>query len=81
MQKAKRRSPVVTVYVTLNGNGHSNGHKASSWMPGDPIENHPLADLIGSHANDPYWDEFVQIMADNRQKQLERDLKNLEDAE
>ena len=82
MQKVKRRSPVVVyVPVTHSGNGHSNGHKPSPWKPGDPIENHPLANLMGSHKDDPTWDEYVQIMADLRREELERDLKYLDELE
>ena len=92
MQKVKRRSPVVVyVPVTRNGNGngngngsgHSNGsgHKKPRWVPGDPIENHPLAGLAGSHKDDPTWDEYVQIMADLRREELERDLKYLDELE
>ncbi len=82
-QKAKRRiktlsTKTLSVPTARNGNGFHRNYKNHSWVPGDPIENHPLADLMGSHANDPYWDEFIQIMKDLRREELERDLKNLE---
>ncbi len=75
MQKAKRRTRPAPVAVSRNGNGF---HKHYTWVPGDPPEKHPLAAVAGSFKDDPFWDEFVQIMKDERQKQLERDLKNLE---
>jgi len=74
--KAKRRTKTVSVPAnTRNGNGF---HKNHPWMPGDPVEANPLASIAGSYKDDPFWDEFVQIMKDERQKELERDLKNLE---
>ena len=76
MQKAKHRTK--TVYVPAypqNGNGY---HKEDTWKVGDPPEKHPLYSAAGAFKDDPFWDEFVQIMKDERQKELERDLKNLE---
>lgn len=40
-------------------------------MP-QPIPNHPLAGAAGSFADDPFWDEFVQLMEDERRKIDER---------
>ncbi len=83
MQKAKHRAYTVTkvVYVPTypqNGNGF---HKNEGWMPGDPVELHPLYSAAGAFKDDPTWDEFVQIMKDERQKELERDLKWLDEEE
>ncbi len=89
-QKAKRRiktlstktlsTKTLSVPTARNGNGfHRDLPTNRSWVPGDPIENHPLASLAGSHKGDPTWDEFIQIMKDLRREELERDLKNLED--
>ena len=78
--KAKRRTKLVSS-PHRNGtgnNGHSNGFHKREWQPGDPPELHPLAHLVGSHKDDPYWDEYIQLMKDLRREELERDLKNLE---
>ena len=32
-----------------------------------PVE-HPLASVLGSFADDPFWDEFVQLMEEERRK-------------
>ena len=55
-------------------NGSTNGsHK------GDPEpllgRNHPLASVAGSFKDDPFWDEFIQIMKDERRKEDERDFE------
>jgi hypothetical protein len=78
--KAKHRTKTTTkiVYVPApaqNGNGF---HKNDTWVPGDSVEDNPIARIAGSYKDDPFWGEFVQIMKDERQKELERDLKNLE---
>ena len=80
MQKAKHRASTVTkiIYVPTypqNGNGY---HKEDKWVVGDPPEKHPLAGIAGSYKDDPFWDEFIQTMQEERQKELARDLKNLE---
>lgn len=81
-QKAKRRTKMLSVPVARNGRNGNGFHKDlptnRSWVPGDPIENHPLASLAGSHKDDPPWDEFIQIMKDLRREELERDLRYLE---
>ncbi len=74
--KAKRRTKSALVPANNhNGNGF---HKDYAWVPSNSIEANPLARIAGSYKDDPFWDEFVQIMKDERQKELERDLKNLE---
>ena len=84
MQKAKRRTPATitkVVYVPTypqNGNGV---HKETSWMPGDPPELHPLFSVIGSHKDDPYWEEHIALMKKLREEELERDRKWLDEAE
>ena len=76
-QKAKRRtSPAPIAKSVSNGNGF---HKDGSWLLGDPIPNHPLASIAGSYKDDPFWDEFVQAMADARREEEERFLKDRED--
>ncbi len=76
MQKAKHRTKIVSVPAhSQNGNGF---HKNHEWVPGDSVEDNPIARIAGSYKDDPFWDEFIQILKDDRQKELERDLKNLE---
>lgn len=76
MQKAKRRTKIVYVPApSRNGNGF---HKNDEWVPGESVEDNPIARIAGSYKDDPFWDEFIQILKDERQKELERDLKNLE---
>ncbi len=41
-------------------------------MPGDPPELHPLFSSFGAFKDDPFWDEFVQAMDDERRKIDER---------
>ena len=75
-QHAKRRTKAVSqAPQSSNGNGT---HKTARWIPGDPIENHPLASAMGAFKDDPTWEEFIQHMKDFRREELERDLKNLE---
>ena len=74
--KAKRRTKSVSVPPNNhNGNGF---HKDYASVSSTSIEANPLASIAGSYKDDPFWDEFVQIMKDERQKELERDLKNLQ---
>lgn len=76
-QKAKRRTKIASLADPIrNGNGF---HKNHAWVPGDPIENHPLAGVAGSFKDDPFWDEFIQIMKDERRKEDERYFKDLEE--
>jgi hypothetical protein len=76
-QKAKRRTKGIPVVRPIhNGNGF---HKNHSWVPGDPIENHPLAGAMGAFKDDPLWDEFIQAMKDARHEEDERYFKTLED--
>ncbi len=42
------------------------GVKTSSGSPDALGKNHPLAKLAGSYQNDPFWDEFIQVMQDAR---------------
>jgi hypothetical protein len=44
-RKAKRRTKIAPVATAHNGNGF---HKNHSWVPGDPVENHPLASIAGA---------------------------------
>ena len=82
-QKAKSRRPGAgRVGVPLqqkNGtNSSSNGvHKAG---PAPPLlgKDHPLASVAGSFKDDPFWDEFIQIMKDERRKEDERYFKELD---
>ena len=75
-QQAKRRTKAVPQAPHLsNGNGF---HNTVPRLPGDPLENHPLASIAGSHRNDPHWAEYVQVMKELRREELERDMKNLE---
>ena len=74
MQKAKHRPNTVTKIVRVeaparNGNGT---HSKHGWMPGDPPELHPLFSSFGAFKDDPFWDEFVQAMEDERRKLDER---------
>ncbi len=74
--KAKRRTrPFPVPANNRNGNGF---HANDAWVSGASVEDNPIASIAGSYKDDPFWDEFVQIMKDERQKELERDLKNLE---
>ena len=81
-QNAKSRRPGGHVAVPppqKNGtNGSTNGfHKAG---PEPPLlgKDHPLASVAGSFKDDPFWDEFIQIMKDERRKEDERDFKELD---
>jgi len=79
MQKAKHRTRVVYVPTpSQNGNGF---HKNHSWVPGDPVEEHPLYSAMGAFKDDPIFEESVQLMKKLRQEELERDLKWLDEAE
>lgn len=83
MQKAKHRTITVTktVYAptySQNGNGV---HKEDNWKVGDLPEKHPLFGVIGSHEDDPYWEEHIALMKKLREEELERDLKWLDEAE
>ena len=66
-QKAKsrrlgvKRAVVMPPHDNLS-NGSTNGfHKteAQSSLLG---ENHPLAKIAGSFKDDPFWDEFIQLI-------------------
>ena len=86
-QKAKSRRPgagdAATAPPQSNGtNGSTNGstndfHKAD---PEPPLlgKDHPLASVAGSFKDDPFWDEFIQIMKDERRKEDERYFKELD---
>ena len=83
MQKAKRRTQTITKIVHVptypqNGNGV---HKDDTWKVGDPFEKHPLFSSIGSHKDDPYWEDHVALMKKLREEELERDLRVLDEAE
>ena len=75
MQKAKHRTSPMTkiVYVPTypqNGNGSykDDYQKDDNWMPGDPPEKQPLFSSMGAFKDDPFWDEFVQAMDNERRK-------------
>jgi len=77
--KAKRRTKAISP-PHLNGSKNgSNGFHKREWQVGDPPELHPLAHLAGSHKDDPYWDEYIQLMKDLRREELARDLEALKD--
>lgn len=70
MQKAKRRTNAMPA---LDGAQNGSGvHKNDTWKPGDPPELHPLFSSFGAFKDDPFWDEFVQAMDDERRKIDER---------
>lgn len=82
-QKAKSRRPgagrIAVSLQSSGANGSTNGfHKAD---PEPPLlgKDHPLASIAGSYKDDPFWDEFIQIMKDARREEDERYLKDLED--
>lgn len=83
-QKAKSRRPgagrvAVTPPQNNSGNGSTSGfHKAD---PQPPLlgKDHPLAGAMGAFKDDPFWDEFVQLMKDARREEDERYFKDLED--
>ncbi len=79
MQKAKHRTKIVSIPIpSQNGNGF---HKNYSWVPGDPVETHPLYSAMGAFKDDPFQEELAQIMKDLRREELERDLRWLDEAE
>ena len=41
-------------------------------------KNHPLASVMGAFNDDPFWDEFIQLMKDARREENERDFKELD---
>ena len=65
MQKAKHRTKAASASSAPQ---NSNGSHLSSWMPGDPPELHPLFSSFGAFKDDPFWDEFVQAMDEERRK-------------
>ncbi len=75
-QKAKQTKTAQVANSAQNGNGF---HKNHSWVPGDPVETHPLAGIAGSYQDDPFWDEFQQAMRDARREEDERDFQGLKD--
>jgi len=86
-QKAKSRRPAAArAAITPHGNGTngSNGKNGFHEENDDPPllgKNHPLAHIMGSYKDDPFWDEFVQLMKDARREQNERDFKELDRSE
>jgi len=81
--KAKRRTKsIIETTTPPHLNGHKNGNNGfhkREWQVGDPPELHPLAHLMGSHKDDPDWDEYIQLMKDLRREELARDLEALKD--
>lgn len=83
-QKAKSRRPATARLAapphsnkTNGSSGKSGSHEANT----DPPmlgKNHPLAHIMGSYKDDPFWDEFVQLMKDARREENERDFKELD---
>ena len=69
MQKAKHRAKAASAPSAAQNDNNSH---LSSWMPGDPPELHPLFSSFGAFKDDPFWDEFVQAMDDERRKIDER---------
>lgn len=83
-QKAKSRRPAAArIAAPHHGNGTngSDGRNGSHGADADPPllgKNHPLAHIAGSYKDDPFWDEFVQLMKDARREENERDFKELD---
>ena len=83
-QKAKSRRPgtgriAVTPPQNSAANGSTNGvHKAEA-QPPLLGKDHPLAKIAGSYKDDPFWDEFIQLVKDARREEDERYLKDLKD--
>jgi len=81
-QKAKSRRPAAARAAAPHSNGMngSNGKNGVHEVNTDPPmlgKNHPLAHVAGSFKDDPFWDEFIQLMKDARREENERDFKEL----
>ncbi len=83
-QKAKSRRPGggrVPVMPSQNNaaNGSTNGFHQADPQPPLLGKDHPLASAMGAFKDDPFWDEFIQLMKDARREEDERYFKELED--
>lgn len=83
-QKAKSRRPgagrvAVTPPQSDAVNGSTNGFHQADPQPPLLGKDHPLAKVAGSFKDDPFWDEFIQLMKDARREEDERYFKELED--
>ncbi len=87
-QKAKSRRPrtrrgAVTPPRNTAANGSTNGSTNGFHQAGPPPpllgKDHPLASAMGAFKDDPFWDEFIQLMKDARREEDERYFKELED--
>ena len=84
-QKAKIRRPggrIAGSAPQSNGTNGSANNGANGFHKADPEppllgKDHPLAHIAGSYKDDPFWDEFIQIMKDERLREDERYLKDL----
>ena len=82
-QKAKSRKPGagrVAAAPPSNGTNSSTNSLTNGFHKGGPeppllSKDHPLASVMGAFKDDPFWDEFIQIMKDERRKENERDFK------
>ncbi len=57
--------------------GNNGFHKAGA-QPPLLGKDHPLASVAGSFKDDPFWDEFIQLMKDARREEDERYFKELD---
>lgn len=86
-QKAKSRRPTAARAAAppqSNGTNGSNGKNGSHKADDQPPllgKDHPLASVIGAFRDDPFWDEFVQLMKDARREEDERYFKQLDEVE
>lgn len=86
-QKAKSRRPAAAraaAPLQSNGTNGSNGKNGSHEADTNPPmlgKNHPLASIAGSYKDDPFWDEFIQLMKDARREEDERYFRQLDEVE